>query len=92
MFNKRKGQRNSPHEGGQSTVEYIVLVTAVLSVAILFLTNPAGPFQQKLNSTLGTVSTQMGNMSDRLPGSQAGTNGVSPAPATTTNPLVNLIP
>jgi len=61
MFNKRKGQ---------STVEYIVLVTAVLSVAILFLTSPTGPFQTRLNSTLGTVTGQMTNMADRLSTSQ----------------------
>lgn len=55
---------------GQSTVEYIVLVTAVLAVAILFLTSPKGPFQTRLNSTLSTVTGQMTNMADRLSASQ----------------------
>ena len=69
MFNKRKGQRSNPRRG-QSTVEYIVLVTAVLAVAILFLTSPQGPFQQRLNTTLGDVTGQMTNMATRLQQSQ----------------------
>ena len=64
MFNNKKGQ---------STVEYIVLVTAVLSVAILFLTSKNGPFQTQLNSTMGTVTGQMTNMADRLSTSQTPT-------------------
>ncbi|MBI4308984.1 MAG: class III signal peptide-containing protein [Candidatus Omnitrophica bacterium] len=55
---------------GQSTVEYIVLVTAVLAVAILFMVSGGGnsPFQSKLNSTLSTVTDQMTNMANRLTG------------------------
>lgn len=56
MFNKK----------GQSTVEYIVLVTAVLSVAILFLTNKNAGLQSKLNTTMDQVSDGMTNMADRL--------------------------
>ncbi len=52
---------------GQSTVEYIVLVTAVLAVVILFLTNPGiGGFQSKLNQTMSGVTGQMVNVSERL--------------------------
>ena len=65
MFNKRKGQQNSPRTG-QSTVEYIVLVAAVIAVAIGFMTSQSGPFQTKLNSTMTTVTSQMTNMADRL--------------------------
>lgn len=59
------GQRSSPRSG-QSTVEYIVLVTAVLSVAILFLTNKNTGLQSKLTQTMNDVSDGMTNMSDRL--------------------------
>ena len=56
MFNKK----------GQSTVEYIVLVTAVLSVAILFLTNKDAGLQGKLTNTMDDVSEGMSNMASRL--------------------------
>lgn len=52
---------------GQSTVEYILLVTAVIGVIYLF-TNKGdnAPFKQKLNSTLNTTADTMLNMADRL--------------------------
>ena len=65
MWNKRKGQRSSPHRG-QSTVEYIILVSAVLAVAILFLTNSKGGFQEKLNQTLEDTTEHMNKMAGRL--------------------------
>ena len=65
MFNKRKGQKHSPRVG-QSTVEYIVLVAAVIAVAIAFMTSSGGPFQTKLNDTMDRVTSQMSNMADRL--------------------------
>lgn len=67
MFNKQKRK-------GQSTVEYIILVTAVIVVAIFFLTSPSGPFQSQLNKTLTTGSKQMSNMATRWQTS------VAPAP------------
>lgn len=57
MFNKKRGQ---------STVEYIVLVTAVLGTAILFLNGSNSPFRAKLNETLGGVTNSMGDMGTRL--------------------------
>ncbi len=65
MLDKFK-KHNKACRKGQSTVEYIVLVTAVLSVAILFLTSSTGPFQSKLNSSLSTVTNSMTNMANRL--------------------------
>ena len=44
---------------GQSTVEYILLVTAVVGVMIVFTTNKNGVFQTKLNSVLGNVADDM---------------------------------
>ena len=51
---------------GQSTVEYILLVTAVVFVMILFLVGNNAPFQKKLNGTLDQLSNGMGNVADRM--------------------------
>jgi uncharacterized protein YpmB len=67
MFNKHKRK-------GQSTVEYIILVTAVIIVAIFFLTSSTGPFQKQLNSTMTTATSQMDNMATRW------THAVAPSP------------
>ena len=77
MFRKTKGQ---------STVEYILLVTAVIGVMIFFLTNKNGGLQGKLNSTVDTAANSIGNMSDRLDRSHAASNGQSPGPAVTVDP------
>jgi len=68
---------------GQSTVEYILLVTAVLAVLIVFFTNNnAGSFKAELGNTLGSSATQISDMSGRLVNSEAGTNaqGVTTPP------------
>ena len=45
---------------GQSTVEYVLLVTAVVAVIIAFVTvNNNGGFQAQLNSTLNTATQEM---------------------------------
>ena len=55
------------YKTGQSTVEYIVLVTAVILVMILFLVSSnKAPFQARLNGTLDEVSKGMGNVAVRL--------------------------
>ena len=72
---------------GQSTVEYILLVTAVIGVMIFFLTNKNSGLQGKLNSTLDTASNSIGNMSSRLDKSHEGSDpAASPAPAVTLDP------
>ena len=58
---------------GQSTVEYIVLVTAVIGVMIAFLIIPRNDknqstFQNQLANTMETMSGQMTNMANRLSG------------------------
>lgn len=88
MCNQHRGHRGRSRKG-QSTVEYIVLVTAVLSVAILFMTNKDTGFQKKLNSTLEEVTGQMENMSSRLTGSTASQNGASTSPGFTTDVSAN---
>ena len=49
---------------GQSTLEYIILVTAVVAVLLVFL-GPSGFFRNAFNSTLGDVSGVMNKMSNR---------------------------
>jgi hypothetical protein len=57
---------------GQSTVEYILLVTAVVGVLIIFETNQnQGGFQSTLNSTLNQASQDMNTMSGVLVDSHA---------------------
>ena len=56
---------------GQSTVEYIILVTAVITVAIMFLINPGGVFQSKLELTMNQMANQMTNVANRLSSSFA---------------------
>lgn len=51
---------------GQSTVEYILLVTAVLAVVILFTTGNKSPFQQNLNSVFNSTSQDMLNVASYL--------------------------
>ncbi len=49
---------------GQSTLEYIILVTAVVAVLLVFL-GPTGFFQNTFNKTLGDVSGVMNMMANR---------------------------
>ena len=55
---------------GQSTIEYIVLVTGVIVVLIVFL-RPNGVFNTAFNTTLSTGTNGMTNMAGRLGGSHA---------------------
>lgn len=48
---------------GQSTVEYIVLVTAVIGAVYIFATGTLNP---KLTETMNTSTEQIGNMANRL--------------------------
>jgi len=56
---------------GQSTVEYIILVTAVIAVVIFFVVSPGSPFRQHMNETLGNATDSMVNMASRLNGAFA---------------------
>jgi Flp pilus assembly pilin Flp len=49
---------------GQSTVEYILLVTAVVAVMIVFVAGKNSPFQTQLNGTLNTVTQDMNKVAD----------------------------
>jgi len=52
---------------GQSTVEYLLLITAVIVVIILFTAN-GGLFQTRLNSVFDTMTNEMLNVANRLSG------------------------
>ncbi len=56
---------------GQSTVEYIILVSCVLGALIYFL-GGNGPFQTAFNQTLNSGTGGMENMARRLGGSRYG--------------------
>ncbi len=51
---------------GQSTVEYILLVTAVIGVIIMFTYGDHSPFKEKLNSTINMTVDGMQNMAAKL--------------------------
>ncbi len=65
MLKRNAIQRPHKKKKGQSTVEYIVLVAAVLGVILVFL-GPSGVFQKAFNSILGTGTGSMLNLSNRL--------------------------
>lgn len=50
---------------GQSTLEYIILVTGVIVVLIFFL-KPGGIFNTAFNATLSSGTNGMGDMANRL--------------------------
>ncbi len=50
---------------GQSTVEYIILVAAIIAALIIFL-RPGGVFQTQYNQVLDGSANQMTVMANRL--------------------------
>ena len=65
---------------GQSTVEYVLLVTAVVAVIIAMVTSNKSGLQSQLNTTLNSAIEDIGNMSDRLAGSEPGSAGGNGTP------------
>ena len=51
---------------GQSTVEYILLVTAVIAVVIFFTTGQRQPFSDGLNSVFNPTTQDMLNVATHL--------------------------
>jgi Flp pilus assembly pilin Flp len=62
-------------EAGQSTVEYILVVTAVIAVIIAMTAN----FKTKLNSSIETAQTGITDMSDKLARSHGGATSGGPS-------------
>ena len=54
------------HKRGQSTLEYVLLVTAVIVIIIWLVAGPTSPFRTTLNSTLGNSISGMELMGNRL--------------------------
>jgi hypothetical protein len=57
----------------QSTLEYIILIAAVIAVMLIFLAGESSPFRTALNSTMGDATNSMVDMSGRLGGSRGDT-------------------
>ena len=55
---------------GQSTLEYIILVTGVIAILIVFLNPTNGIFNTAFNSTLSEGTNGMTDMSNRLKNSR----------------------
>jgi uncharacterized protein (UPF0333 family) len=70
---------------GQSTVEYILLVTAVVAVMIVFATNKNGGFQSQLNGVLGTAANEMNSQVQVLDASHNSPPGGNGTPSYSVN-------
>jgi uncharacterized protein (UPF0333 family) len=55
---------------GQVTVEYIILVAAVLAVIIVFVTSDNSPFKKAFNNALTTGTQGMTSMANALSNSR----------------------
>jgi len=69
MLKRNIKKTSGKKKKGQSTVEYIILVAAVLAALIIFL-KPGGVFQTAYNDTLNTGTSGMLNMASRLANSR----------------------
>lgn len=65
MFKKLQQKKK-----GQSTLEYIILVTGVVVVLILFL-GPTGPFATAFNKTMTYGTNGMDSMANKMSGSHS---------------------
>jgi len=72
---------------GQSTVEYVLLVTAVVAVMIAFVTKPGSGLQGQLGNTLNTTTNDMNVVGAQLAQSHQG--HASTDPGTPTGWVVN---
>ncbi len=50
---------------GQTTLEFILLVTAVIAALLVFL-GPVGPFRNRVSNTVDQVSNGMTRFADRI--------------------------
>ena len=63
-------KRNKMKEKGQSTLEYLLLVTAVVAALIVFLTPGSGVFSDQFNESLSDTSSGISVMANKLRGSR----------------------
>jgi Flp pilus assembly pilin Flp len=62
---------------GQSTVEYVLLMTAVVAVIIAMVTSNKTGLQKQLNGTLDTAVNDISTMGDVLSNSHQGSPAVA---------------
>jgi hypothetical protein len=67
MLKRDKMIKPQKKRKGQSTVEYIILVAAIIAALIIFL---PGTFQNAFNAALISGTNGMENMAERLEGSR----------------------
>ena len=60
MFNNLKRKKK-----GQTTIEYIIVITGVIAVIIIFF-GPSGPFRTAYNNTMSYGTNGMDSMANRL--------------------------
>jgi len=65
MFKRNMKINTKKKKKGQSTVEYIILVAAILAALIIFL-KPGGVFQTAYNDALLSGTNGMVDMANRL--------------------------
>jgi uncharacterized protein (UPF0333 family) len=63
MLKRNKQAMSQGKKKGQSTVEYIILVAAIIAALIIFL---PGTFRTAYNKTLISATNGMENMANRL--------------------------
>ncbi len=79
--------RKTKTKGGQSTVEYILLATAVIAAMIFFTTGDNSVLKTRLGATLNSAANSIGGISNRLVNSQGPTPaGVTPPSPITVDP------
>ena len=66
------------HKKGQSTLEYIILITGVVAVLLVFL-GKEGPFRKSLNKVLNGITNTMEDVGSRLSNSYPRAPVVPPA-------------
>jgi len=57
--------KENQRKSAQSTVEYILLVTAVITV-VIFMTGPNSIFQNRLTNTINIATNGMENLATNL--------------------------
>lgn len=67
--NRDRKKRNlvpSRHRRAQSTLEYLILISGVLAVLIIFLKPSGGVFTDAFNKTLGDLTNGMTKVANKL--------------------------
>ena len=67
MLRKKKGMKRAASKAkGQSTVEYIILVAAIIAAILVFVGTSSSPFRAAFDATLRSGTNGMQDMANRL--------------------------